>query len=69
MRGAKLVVLRDLDGLTVIPVHGIGGIDALEMTFRTYKLRIDPNNAVNWDNRDAIEIAEYDELCAPHLSH
>jgi molybdopterin/thiamine biosynthesis adenylyltransferase/rhodanese-related sulfurtransferase len=43
--------------------------DALEMSFRTYKLRIDPKNPVNWDNRDAIEIAEYDELCAPHLSH
>jgi molybdopterin/thiamine biosynthesis adenylyltransferase/rhodanese-related sulfurtransferase len=43
--------------------------DALEMTFRTYKLRADPANPVNWDNREAIEIAEYDELCAPHLSH
>ena len=43
--------------------------DALEMSFRTYKLRVDPTNAVNWANRDAIEIAEYDDLCAPHLSH
>jgi molybdopterin/thiamine biosynthesis adenylyltransferase len=43
--------------------------DALEMTFRTYKLRVDPTNPVTWENRDAIEIAEYDELCAPHLSH
>jgi sulfur-carrier protein adenylyltransferase/sulfurtransferase len=43
--------------------------DALEMSFRTYKLRVDPSNPVTWDNRDAIEIAEYDELCAPHLSH
>jgi sulfur-carrier protein adenylyltransferase/sulfurtransferase len=43
--------------------------DALEMSFRTYKLRVDPTNPVTWDNRDAIEIAEYDELCAPHLSH
>src|SRR6476661_2436275 len=43
--------------------------DALEMSFRTYKLRVDPTNPVTWENRDAIEIAEYDELCAPHLSH
>jgi adenylyltransferase/sulfurtransferase len=43
--------------------------DALEMTFRTYKLRVDPTNPVTWDNRDAIQIAEYDDLCAPHLSH
>jgi len=43
--------------------------DALEMSFRTYKLRVDPSNPVTWENRDAIEIAEYDELCAPHLAH
>jgi molybdopterin/thiamine biosynthesis adenylyltransferase/rhodanese-related sulfurtransferase len=43
--------------------------DALEMTFRTYNLRIDPTNQVSWANRDAIVIAEYDELCAPHLAH
>ena len=41
--------------------------DALELSFRTYKLQIDPTNPVTWANRDAIEIAEYDELCAPHL--
>jgi molybdopterin/thiamine biosynthesis adenylyltransferase/rhodanese-related sulfurtransferase len=43
--------------------------DALEMSFRTYKLRVDPANLVTYANRDAIEIAEYDDLCAPHLSH
>src|SRR5205823_8636911 len=43
--------------------------DALEVSFRTYNLRVDPANPVTWENRDAIEIAEYDELCAPHLSH
>jgi molybdopterin/thiamine biosynthesis adenylyltransferase/rhodanese-related sulfurtransferase len=43
--------------------------DALEMTFRTFKLQIDPTNPVNWDNRDAIVIAEYEGLCAPHLAH
>jgi molybdopterin/thiamine biosynthesis adenylyltransferase/rhodanese-related sulfurtransferase len=43
--------------------------DALEMSFRTYRLRVDPTNPVNWENREAIQIAEYDELCAPHLAH
>ena len=43
--------------------------DALEMSFRTDRLRVDPSNPVNWANRDAIQIAEYDDLCAPHLSH
>ena len=43
--------------------------DALEMSFRTYKLQQDPSNPVTYANRDAIEIAEYDDLCAPHLSH
>jgi molybdopterin/thiamine biosynthesis adenylyltransferase/rhodanese-related sulfurtransferase len=43
--------------------------DALEMTFRTYKLRVDPANPVNWERRDDIVIAEYDGLCAPHLVH
>jgi molybdopterin/thiamine biosynthesis adenylyltransferase len=43
--------------------------DALDMTFRTFKLRVDPTNPVNWENRDQIVIAEYDGLCAPHLAH
>jgi sulfur-carrier protein adenylyltransferase/sulfurtransferase len=43
--------------------------DALEMTFRTFKLRVDPTNPVNWENRDKIVIAEYEGLCAPHLAH
>jgi len=41
--------------------------DALELTFRTYKLQVDPSNPVTYDNRDAIDIAEYDDLCAPNL--
>jgi molybdopterin/thiamine biosynthesis adenylyltransferase/rhodanese-related sulfurtransferase len=44
-------------------------VDTLEMSFRTYNLRVDPTNQVTYANRDNIEIAEYDDLCAPHLSH
>jgi molybdopterin/thiamine biosynthesis adenylyltransferase/rhodanese-related sulfurtransferase len=67
--------LQALEAIKVLldlgdPLIGrILSFDALEMTFRTYKLRVDPTNPVTWENRDAIEIAEYDELCAPHLSH
>jgi len=42
--------------------------DALDMTFREYKLRVDPSNPVNWERRDDIVIAEYDGLCEPHLA-
>jgi molybdopterin/thiamine biosynthesis adenylyltransferase/rhodanese-related sulfurtransferase len=43
--------------------------DALEQTFREYKLRVDPTNPVTYENRDEILIAEYEGLCAPHLAH
>jgi molybdopterin/thiamine biosynthesis adenylyltransferase/rhodanese-related sulfurtransferase len=43
--------------------------DALEMSFREYKLRIDPENEITWANRDRIEVVELDGLCMPHLAH
>lgn len=46
----------------------IVAFDALEMSFREYALRPDPTLEVTWENRDRIEIAEYDDLCAPRLS-
>lgn len=40
--------------------------DALEATFRTFKIRRDPNcPACSIDPKDIV-IAEYDELCMPH---
>ena len=39
--------------------------DATEMSFREYKLRVDPTNEITWDNRDRITVAELDGLCAP----
>ena len=41
--------------------------DALELSFREYKLNPDPANEVTWPNRDRIEIVELDGLCAPGL--
>jgi molybdopterin/thiamine biosynthesis adenylyltransferase/rhodanese-related sulfurtransferase len=42
--------------------------DALEMSFREYKIRIDPSNPVTYANRDAIEVVELDGLCMPHVA-
>ncbi len=42
--------------------------DALEMSFREFKLRIDPDNQVTYDNRDRIGIADLEGLCVPHVS-
>jgi molybdopterin/thiamine biosynthesis adenylyltransferase/rhodanese-related sulfurtransferase len=43
--------------------------DALEQSFREYKLRIDPDNPVTYANRDKILIKDLDGLCAPWLAH
>ncbi len=40
--------------------------DALEQSFRTYKVQVDPANEVTWANRDRIVVAELDGLCMPH---
>ncbi len=41
--------------------------DALEMTFREYKLQIDPDNPVTFANRELIEVVELDGLCMPRV--
>jgi molybdopterin/thiamine biosynthesis adenylyltransferase len=41
--------------------------DAQEMSFREYKLKVDPDNEVTWENRDRIKVVELDGLCMPHL--
>jgi sulfur-carrier protein adenylyltransferase/sulfurtransferase len=40
--------------------------DALEQSFREYKVRQDPTNEITWANRDRIVVAELDGLCMPH---
>ncbi len=39
--------------------------DALEMSFREFKLKVDPENNVTWENRDRIDVVELDGLCMP----
>ncbi len=41
--------------------------DSLEMSFREYKLNIDPENPVTYANRDRIEVVELDGLCMPRV--
>ena len=40
--------------------------DALEESFRNFKVRRDPNCPACGDNAAPIVIAEYDDLCLPH---
>ena len=42
--------------------------DALEMSFREFKLRVDPSNEVTYENRDRIQVGELDGLCMPTVS-
>ncbi len=43
--------------------------DALEESFRTFKVRRDPECPACGDNAGPIQIAEYDDLCMPHPVH
>ncbi len=41
--------------------------DALDMTFREFRLTVNPDNAVTWENRDNVEIVELTGMCRPSL--
>jgi hypothetical protein len=38
------------------------------MTFREFKLQIDPDNEVTYANRDRIEVTDVEGLCMPVMS-
>ena len=42
--------------------------DALEMSFREFKLQADPSNEIVWEKRDRVEVVELEGLCRPVLS-
>ena len=42
--------------------------DALDMSFREYRLQRDPELEVTWENRDRIEVTELDGLCMPRVT-
>ncbi|MCC6183056.1 MAG: molybdopterin-synthase adenylyltransferase MoeB [Microthrixaceae bacterium] len=39
--------------------------DALDMTFREFKIRKDPSNPITWENRDQIVVTELEGACQP----
>ncbi len=41
--------------------------DALEMSFREYRLQVDPENQVTWERRDDINVTELDGQCMPSI--
>jgi molybdopterin/thiamine biosynthesis adenylyltransferase/rhodanese-related sulfurtransferase len=44
-------------------------VDTTEMSFRVFKLRVDPGNEVTYANRDRIEVRDLEGACAPWLGH
>jgi molybdopterin/thiamine biosynthesis adenylyltransferase/rhodanese-related sulfurtransferase len=64
-----LEALKILLNLGESLVGKILAIDTTEMTFRTFKLQRDPNNAVTYDNRERIQIRDLEGACAPWLAH
>ncbi len=61
-----LEALKLLLGLGDTLVGRLLAFDALEETFRTFKVRRDPECPACGPNAGEIVIAEYDELCMPH---
>lgn len=63
--------LQAIEALKLVLGYGdtlIGRIlafDATEMTFQEYKIHQDPDNQITWQNRDRIQIADLEGLCAP----
>ena len=60
VQGRKLLV-ADLSGGEELLAY-----DALEQSFRTFRVRRDPACPACGENAGEIVIAEYDEYCMPH---
>jgi sulfur-carrier protein adenylyltransferase/sulfurtransferase len=60
-----LEAIKLLLGLGDPLIGRILSYDALEQSFREYKLRIDPTNPVTYANRHRIQVRDLDGLCAP----
>jgi molybdopterin/thiamine biosynthesis adenylyltransferase/rhodanese-related sulfurtransferase len=63
--------IQALEAIKLILGHGdslVGRLlsfDSTEMSFREYKLNVDPANEITYANRDRIQVVELDGLCAP----
>ena len=63
-----LETLKMLLNLGETLVGRLLAFDALEESFRTFKVRRDPACPACGENAGEIVIAEYDDLCMPHTS-
>jgi len=61
-----LETLKIILGIGETLVGRLLAFDALEESFRTFKVRRDPQCPACGENAKAIIIAEYDDLCMPH---
>ena len=64
-----LETIKLLLGLGDSLVGRVLAVDTTEMVFRTFKLRVDPNNPVTYANRDRIQVKDLEGLCGPQMSH
>jgi molybdopterin/thiamine biosynthesis adenylyltransferase len=63
-----LETLKMLLNLGETLVGRLLAFDALEESFRTFKVRRDPACPACGENAGEIVIAEYDDLCMPHTA-
>src|SRR5215204_1347531 len=63
-----LEAIKVLLGLGEPLIGRILSVDTTDMSFRTFKLRADPENVVTYENRDRIQVRDLDGLCAPWLA-
>ena len=64
-----LEAIKIITGIGEPLIGRILAFEALEQSFRIFKIQADPANPVTWERRDEIAIAEYDDLCSPHVHH
>ena len=64
-----LETIKVLLGLGETLSGRILSVDTTEMSFRVFKLRVDPANEVTYANRDRIIVRDLDGLCAPWMGH
>jgi sulfur-carrier protein adenylyltransferase/sulfurtransferase len=64
-----LETIKVLLGLGETLSGRILSVDTTEMSFRVFKLRVDPSNEVTYANRDRIEVRDLEGACAPWLAH
>jgi len=64
-----LETIKLILGLGDSLIGRILSVDTTEMSFRVFKLRVDPQNEVTYANRERIQVRDLDGLCAPWLGH